>query len=107
MPKINRYGILMAFPSYSRSAHTATIQVQAYNGSTGNFYFDGERFKLIDREGNEYKPASKIGAFSKTKLIEPGQETEVGQLRFNVPKDAEVSHLQFTSDAGLSEKFLP
>jgi len=97
----------LAIGSYTRSANKATFQVQAYNGSTANFKFIGDNFKLVDSEGKEYKVVSKRGRFSNTKLVERGQESEVGEVSFNVPKNVKLAYLHFQSEAGESIKYLP
>ncbi|MFC1585091.1 hypothetical protein ACFL5V_06070 [Fibrobacterota bacterium] len=107
IPQINRFGVLLAIRSMSRSGNTTTFQVQAYNGSTNTFKFLGQSFKLVDRDGKEYEPSGRAGAFSSKKEIERGAETNVGQVSFKVPKDTELAYLHFTSEAGESIKYLP
>ena len=107
IPAINRYGVLMAITKFTRSAKAATFQVQAFNGSTSNFKFIDDGFTLVDRDGNEYKPSRKRGGFSKTKLIEQGDRTPVGEVTFKVPKGAGLAYLKFDSEAGETRKYLP
>jgi hypothetical protein len=107
LPTINRFGVVLAIPTLVRSASTTSIQVQAYNGSTATYKFDGSNFTLVDKEGKEYKPVRKRGNFSKEKVQQLGSETEVGEVTFNTAKDVELSHLRFDSEAGESIKYLP
>jgi len=107
VPRVNQYGVLLAIRSFIRKGEKVIIQVQAFNGSTQIFKFIGDGFKLIDSEGKKYEPTAKSGSFSNKNDILLGQETEVGQLSFNVPKDLQLTALQFESKGGITIKYLP
>ncbi len=105
--RINRYGVLLALTKYNKTAKSLYAETMAFNGSTQPFHFDADKFVLVDKAGNEYSPASKKGAFNKTKLIERGRQTDVGALTFNFPADAQLDYIEFRSDSGPTRKYLP
>jgi hypothetical protein len=107
IPAINRYGVLLAITKFTRSADAAVFQVQALNASTGIFTFVSDGFTLVDKDDKEYKPSGKRGGFSKTKEIERGDRTEVGELTFKVPKGVKLDYLQYDSEGGVSIKYMP
>ena len=107
IPSINKYGVLLGIVKYVRGANSTTIQVQAYNGSTVPILFSGKNFLLVDEEGNAHAPSRTRGRFSNSKKLEPGQESAVGELTFNVGKDVPLDYLYFKGEAGESKKFLP
>jgi hypothetical protein len=106
LPSINRYGVLLAITSLNRTGNSVMAQIKAFNGSTAHFTYSGDGFKLVDKKGVEYLPTQKRGAFGTT-LIERSDETGVGGVTFEVPADTELSHIQYTCEAGESIKYLP
>ncbi len=105
--RINRYGVLLALTKHNRTPGKLYVETMAYNGSSQPFTFDGDKFVLVDKEGNQYAPAAKKGGFSKDKKIDRGQQTAVGALTFNYPKEAQLDYIEFQSESGLSRKYLP
>ena len=66
-----------------------------------------EGFKLVDKQGNEYDVVSGKGAFNKKKPLIKNEESGVVAISFKIQSGMEPALLRFTSNAGVSEKFLP
>jgi hypothetical protein len=105
--RINRYPVLLAVVKLDKGATSLKAQVKAFNGGSGPIHFNGDGFILVDRAGNVYKPAAKIGAFGKKDPINMRDESKTGGLTFNYPSGTEPYYLEFKSEAGTSRKYLP
>lgn len=105
--RINRYAVLLAVVKLDKGPTSLKAQVKAFNGGSGPIHFNGDGFTLVDRAGNVYKPAAKIGAFGKKDPINMRDESKTGGLTFNYPAGTEPYYLEFKSEAGTTRKYLP
>jgi hypothetical protein len=105
--RINRFPVLLAVVKLDQGATSLKAQVKAFNGGSGPIHFNGDGFTLVDRAGNVFKPAAKIGAFGKKDPINMREESKTGGLTFNYPSGTEPWYLEFKSEAGTTRKYLP
>jgi hypothetical protein len=105
--RINKYGILLGIVKLEAGPTSVKVQLKAYNGSSGPIHFVSEGFTLVDREGNAFKPTSKIGNFSDKNVVGKGDESKTGGLTFTFPAGTEPYFLEFKSESGISRKYLP
>lgn len=107
--RINKYGVLLGIVKYTPGSTATSIQVKAWNGSSGPIRFVGDSFTLYDTEGNAYQPSSKIGGFAKTAkdVVGKGDESKTGGLTFKHPAGAKPHYLEFQTGSGATRKYLP
>lgn len=105
--RINKYGVLLAIVKMEKGATSLKVQAKAFNGGAAPINVFGDSFTLVDRDGNVYKPAAKIGAFGKKDLISTRDESKTGGLTFNYPAGTEPWYLEYKSETGMSRKYLP
>ncbi len=107
LPRINKYGVLLAITDYKKSGNSLSVQLKAFNGTSVLFKMLPEGFKLVDKQGNEYSPVSHKGAFSKKKELLKMEESGVVAMTFKLQSDMEPDYIEYTSNAGVSRKYLP
>jgi hypothetical protein len=105
--RINKYGVLLAIVKLEKGSTSTKVQAKVFNGSSSPISVLGDNFTLVDREGNVYKPASKVAAFTKKDLINSKDESKTGGLTFNHPSGIEPWYLEFKSAGGVTRKYLP
>lgn len=105
--RINKYGVLLAIVKLDKGASSLKVQAKAFNGSSTPISVHGDQFTLVDREGNAYKPAGKLGAFTKKDVISSRDESKTGGLTFNYPSGTEPWYIELKTDAGNTRKYLP
>ncbi len=105
--RINKYGVLLAIVKLDKGATSLKVQAKAFNGSSNPITVLGEQFTLVDRENNVYKPAAKLGAFTKKDAISSRDESKTGGLTFNYPSGTEPWYLELKTGSGISRKYLP
>ncbi len=105
--RINKYGVLLAIVKMDKGATALKIQAKVFNGGSNAIDVDGDKFTLMDREGNVHKSSGKIGAFAKKDIINSRDESKTGGLTFNYPAGTEPWYIEYKSKAGASRKYLP
>ena len=105
--RINKYGVLLAIVKMDKGATSLKIQAKAFNGGGTPISVLGDAFTLVDRDGNAYKPAAKLAAFTKKDLINTRDESKTGGLTFNYPAGTEPWYIEYKTNSGLSRKYLP
>ena len=105
--RINRSGVLLAVLKLNPGSTSTKVEVKAYNGSSGPIKLDGDKFILVDREGNSYKAAGKLGSLAKGEVVGKSDESKAGGLTFNHPAGIEPHYLEYASEAGVTRKYLP
>lgn len=105
--RINKYGVLLAIVKLDKGATSLKVQAKAFNGSSNPITVHGDQFTLVDRENNVYKPAGKLGAFTKKDAISSRDESKTGGLTFNYPSGTEPWYLELKTASGVSRKYLP
>ena len=105
--RINRYGVLLAVLKLNPGSTSTKVEVKAYNGASGPIKLDGDKFTMVDREGNSYKPSVKLGSLAKGEVVGKSDESKAGGLTFNHPAGIEPHYLEYASEAGVTRKYLP
>lgn len=105
--RINKYGVLLAIVKLEKGSTSTKIQAKAFNGGSTPINVYGDNFVLVDRDGNAYKPAAKLGAFTKKDEINGKDESKTGGLTFNHPAGIEPWYLELKTANGVSRKYLP
>lgn len=105
--RINKYGVLIAIVKMDKGPTSLKVQAKVFNGGSGAIDAHGDKFTLVDREGNVYKPSAKVAAFAKKDIINSRDESKTGGLTFNYPSGTEPWYIEYKSDVGVSRKYLP
>ena len=106
--RINKYGMLMAIVKYTPTAGQVKIEAKVWNETSGPVEIDASNFRLMDRQGNAYEAAAKLGSFTKKTVVEMSKESAAGGLTFKLPTGAEPDYLLLKADDGReSRKYLP
>lgn len=105
--RINQYALLLGIVNYKASSTSVNIQAKVFNGVSYSIPYDGNGFKLVDTEGNEYKPASLLGAAQKKIMIPSKDESKTGGVNFKIPSGAKPAYLEFRFERLSTRKYLP
>ena len=105
--RINKYGVLIAIVKLEKGSTATKVQAKVFNGSSSPISVWGDNFTLVDRDGNVYKAAAKVAAFTKKDLINSKDESKTGGLTFKHPSGIEPWSIELKSEGGVTRKYLP
>ncbi len=105
--RINKYALLLGIVKYDHPGNQVKVQVKIFNGGSLPIKFDGDGFRLYDKEGNAYAPKSKLGAATKKDIVGVRDESKTGGVNFTMPDGAEPDYLEFTAENMKTRKYLP
>ena len=104
--RINKYGVLLGITKYKPAGSSVYLEVKAFNGTNNPIDYKKDSFALVDSDGNRHEPVSGRG-FKKDAKVSLTEESPVAGLKFKLPGETQVSHLEYKYGSGVSEKFLP